>query len=460
MPPRPMRDVMVLLPGITGSVLRKDGREVWAVSPWTALGTVASRGGSIQALALPPGAPADVDDGVTAPRLMPDVHIIPGLWRIDGYSRIVETITRTFDVRPGQNFFEFPYDWRRDNRVAADRLARTSDQWLRAWRKRSGNDHAKLILVAHSMGGLIARYFLEPLNGWASTRMLVTFGTPYRGSVNALDFIANGIRKKLGPVTLLELTDLLRSFDSVYQLLPVYPCLDTGDGSLLRITEGTGVPGLDRERAVAALRFHQEIAEAVRTHEREQAYLDNRYSIHPIVGTFQPTSQSARLEGGRLRVLDTYAGEDQDGDGTVPRVSATPLELSGQRRETYVATRHASLQNGASTLVQLAGLLADIGLDLTAYYGLNIRLRLDIDDVFTTTEPVTVRAKAEDERVGLRAIVVDTSTGRLAAQAPLTPSVEGWNSAELGPLAEGNYRVTVGGDGAVDPVSDVFAILA
>jgi hypothetical protein len=167
------------------------------------------------------------------------------------------------------------------------------------------------------------------------------------------------------------------------------------------------VPGLDRERAAAALRFHQEIAEAVRTHEREQAYLDNRYSIHPIVGTFQPTSQSARLEGGRLRVLDTYAGEDQDGDGTVPRVSATPLELSGQRRETYVATRHASLQNGASTLVQLAGLLADIGLDLTAYYGLNIRLSLDVDDVFTTTEPVTVRAKAEDERVGLRAIVVD-----------------------------------------------------
>jgi hypothetical protein len=27
---RPMRDVIVLLPGITGSVLRKDGRDVWA----------------------------------------------------------------------------------------------------------------------------------------------------------------------------------------------------------------------------------------------------------------------------------------------------------------------------------------------------------------------------------------------------------------------------------------------
>jgi hypothetical protein len=120
-------------------------------------------------------------------------------------------------------------------------------------------------------GGLIARYFLEPLDGWRSTRILVTFGTPYRGSLNALDFIANGIRKKLGPVTLIELTGLLRSFDSVYQLLPVYPCLDPGDGSLRRITEETGIPGLDRGRAAAALGFHQEIAEAVHAHEREQA---------------------------------------------------------------------------------------------------------------------------------------------------------------------------------------------
>jgi hypothetical protein len=456
---RPMRDVVILLPGITGSVLRKDGRDVWAVSAPAALGALATLGRSIQALALPPNGPADADDGVTAARLMPDVHLVPGLWRIDGYSRLVEAITRTFDVRSGQNLFEFAYDWRRDNRVAAHRLARASHRWLRTWRERSGNDRAKLILVAHSMGGLVARYFLEPLDGWTSTRMLVTFGTPYRGSLNALNFIANGMRKRLGPVTLLELTDLLRSFDSVYQLLPIYPCLDAGDGPLVRVSEATAIPGLNPSRAASALRFHHEIGEAVRAHEQEQAYLDGRYSIHPIVGTFQPTSQSAQLRGGRLTTLHTYAGEDQDGDGTVPRVSATPLELSGQRRETYVATRHASLQNGESTLVQLAGLLADIDLDLAAYYGLNIRLSLDVDDAFATGEPVTIRAKAEDETVALTAVVVNTITGELADQARLRPTTEGWCSAEFQPLAEGTYRVTVAGEGAVDLVSDVFAVL-
>lgn len=33
MPKHPMADVVVLLPGILGSVLERDGREVWAPTP-------------------------------------------------------------------------------------------------------------------------------------------------------------------------------------------------------------------------------------------------------------------------------------------------------------------------------------------------------------------------------------------------------------------------------------------
>jgi hypothetical protein len=53
----------------------------------------------------------------------------------------------------------------------------------------------------------------------------------------------------------------------------------------------------------------------------------------------------------------------------------------------------------------------------------------------------------------------DAVTGDLRAQASLRPDVGGWWSAQLGPFAEGSYRVTVWGDGAVEPVSDVFAVL-
>ena len=56
----------------------------------------------------------------------------------------------------GQNWFDFPYDWRRDNRVAARHLGERAPGWLQAWRKQSGNNDAKLILVAHSIAAGVA----------------------------------------------------------------------------------------------------------------------------------------------------------------------------------------------------------------------------------------------------------------------------------------------------------------
>jgi triacylglycerol esterase/lipase EstA (alpha/beta hydrolase family) len=45
------------------------------------------------------------------------------------------------------------------------------------------------------MGGLISRYYLEVLEGWRDCRALVTFGTPYRGAVDAVNYLANGYKQ-------------------------------------------------------------------------------------------------------------------------------------------------------------------------------------------------------------------------------------------------------------------------
>ena len=41
--PQPMRDVIVVVPGILGSVLVKDGREVWGGSAKSAVGNLDQR---------------------------------------------------------------------------------------------------------------------------------------------------------------------------------------------------------------------------------------------------------------------------------------------------------------------------------------------------------------------------------------------------------------------------------
>src|SRR5262249_30985206 len=135
----------------------------------------------------------DLGDGVIAERLFDDVHILPGLWKIDGYTQLRNGILREFDVKPNVNYFEFPYDWRRDNRVAAHQLDRMCSGWLKTWKARSGNSQAKLIFLAHSMGGLVARYYVECLGGWRNTRKLISFGTPYRGSLKALMLLSGGV---------------------------------------------------------------------------------------------------------------------------------------------------------------------------------------------------------------------------------------------------------------------------
>ncbi|MSU33643.1 MAG: tetratricopeptide repeat protein [Pedosphaera sp.] len=308
------------------------------------MGALRTLGHSLEALKLTRD-PFDVDDpgdGITADRLFDDVHLLPGLWKIDGYSKIRNHIVREFEVEAGVNFFEFPYDWRRDNRVAARRLARLNRVWLKLWRARSGNPDAKLVLLAHSMGGLLSRYFIECLDGWRDTHRLITFGTPYRSAPNALNFLSNGCPAGVGSLDLVDLSQLLRSFTSVYQLLPRYPCYDAGDGKLLRVGETRGIPHVDPEKAKNALAFHHEIDAGVETHQRDDAYLRNRYTLHPVVGTYQPTLQAARLVNGKVELSTTFPGETFDGDGTVPRVSATPLELEGKDAELFVALEHSA----------------------------------------------------------------------------------------------------------------------
>lgn len=467
MPRNEMGDVIVMLPGITGSVLQKDGKDVWAPTAGGVINALLSLGKDVKGLALKDD-PPDVDDlgdGVVATRVMPDIHLIPGLWKIDGYSKLKSYVLKTFDVKIGENLFEFAYDWRRDNRVSARRLQHSADDWLKAWREKSGNQDAKLILVGHSMGGLISRYYLECLDGWRNTRTLVTFGTPYRGSLKAISTLSNGMEKKLGPISL-DLTAMARSFTAIYQLLPIYPCVETGSG-LARVAE-TDIPNIDPQRAASAREFHEEIRLAVEQHEQDEEYLQGRYTIRPVIGTFQPTAQSAKTHGDGVQLIKSYDGEDIGGDGTVPRVSATPIEIEHEENAMFAAQKHASLQNDDPVLAQLAGILSGLHLNLAAFREPpKVGLSLDIEDIYGAGEPVTVKAKPERESIdALLAVVEDASLPPDSehpvevARTPLRPADDGWHSVELPPLADGAYRVTVLGSGMVEPVTDVFAVVS
>ncbi|MBI2204743.1 MAG: hypothetical protein HYU41_12910 [Candidatus Rokubacteria bacterium] len=463
MPREPMRHVVVLLPGILGSALQRNGKDVWAVSGSAAVSALLSLGGNVNDLTLAAD-PPDVDDpgdGVVANRLLSDVHLIPFVWKIDGYTKVADYIKATFEVTPGRNYFEFPYDWRRDNRVAARRLAKQARGWLQSWRALSGAQDAKLILVAHSMGGLVSRYFLEVLDGWRDTKLLLTFGTPYRGSLNALRTLVEGARK--GPFGIVDLSDFVRSLTAIYQLLPTYACWDDGNRKLQRVGEASGIPNVDAARAAAALAFHSEILAAVDAHEQGDEYERDRYRIVPVVGIEQATLQSARLAGGTVEFLETYKGRPMQGDGTVPRVSATPVELSDSGGEMFAATAHASLQNADPVLVQVHGALSTLDLALgtfrrTAEPAQPVKLSLTLQDAYWRDEPIVVRVRPSHPGAPPLTAAVETATGERVTSATLVPRADESRTTEFAPLAEGVYRVVVDGGPTVESIADVFTV--
>lgn len=471
-----LRDVIVVLPGILGSALTKDGVDLWAVT-WGSVYRGVTRGALGEHLPLKLHAGAeDPLDGVEATGLIVRPSIIPRFGKTDGYGVLRSMITSAFRVKPEDastpgNYYEFAYDWRLDNRVTARRLRALVGRVLPAWREFSGHRDAKVILIGHSMGGLVARYYTEVLGGWRDCRALITLGTPHRGSVNAIDTLANGVWWPLG-----GLTDVVRSFPSVYQLLPIYEVLESGGGRA-RVAEMTGMPGIDPGMAEDALRFHREIQEAVEGNKAEAAYREGFRTI-PFVGTDQPTALWSSLEAGRIVVrrdvpawLDPLLG---GGDGTVPRISATPIELSGDAREYFLPEHHGVLQSNPHLLDSLRNLLEQLqSRGLGAIRGPSTisgapgtsAISLDLEDAYPFGPPVEIRARLRDGVAG-----ADPLEGSITPVDPPGPEVSGllvdegpdqvWRVEGLPP---GLYRARVrpirGGQGAPTAVHDLFAVI-
>ena len=484
----PMKDIVVILPGILGSVLQKDGVDLWNVSGQAIWQVVKSLGNRLQDLKLEGDDPdeEDLGDGIKATKLMADTHLIPGLWKIDGYTKTSQLITQNFKVTEGDiyndpeeraaNFYHFPYDWRRDNRVNAKILKRLLDRRLKTWRESSGNSNAKVILLAHSMGGLVSRYYLEKLGGWQDCRALFTFGTPYRGSVNAVNFLANGYKKLF-----LDLTEVMRSLTSVYQLMPIYEMLNI-DGQFYRIAESPiELPHIVKTKAEAALKFHRDIEEAVKSNKKEKNYRDFFITV-PIVGINQTTLQSAKLINGQVKVIGELKKDRSnlqdfppivqnniglaEGDGTVPELSAYPPEFTSQQIliASSIAEKHGSLQNQKQILTDLLQRLQNSQFDLRVARGRGQKvIDLILEDLYFADEPVIINAKETGISASnkLKAEITCVTQERSPIDLDFQGQEQEWE-LEVKNLQPGLYRIKVEAENSSNPpttpVNDLFEV--
>jgi pimeloyl-ACP methyl ester carboxylesterase len=229
---------VIVIPGILGSELinTKTRETVWPSAFRT----------SQERLPISPDLASNHDDlvpgkiieTVRLARLLPEVYV---------YRDLLEALRHYAGYRDGDwenpaadgyqdTFYVFAYDWRQDNVANARALVRRVERL----KSKLQRPDLKFNVVAHSMGGLIARYAamygdvdlpegdgpIQPTwIGAAHISKIVMIGVPNEGSADAFSTliegysITEGLRRRIPLLNKLTAEDAVSS-PSVFQLLP------------------------------------------------------------------------------------------------------------------------------------------------------------------------------------------------------------------------------------------------
>ena len=387
--------LFVIVPGIGGSVLADEsGKKVWKPD-------VRSVG---KAMCRPED--LAMDRPLVPTGLFTDFHITP-FWLVPGYSKITKRLSHVFQeavttahptdhVDPDASIVNFPYDFRQSIWKSAEALGREI-AWRLERRKR------RVVIYAHSMGGLVAAWWWGMLGGHEVTEHIITLGTPFRGATKALDMLINGVR--LGPLPLDAATGVLSGWDSIYDLVPKYQTIRDTDTDVYPHDLSLASEGF-RCRAKTSYERFQEMTNRIGELVEDPALLGAWTHFY---GEGHGTLSRAEVVADRLvcsketpdwsHLPGWEPRRWQGGDGTVPKFSAFPAwldkdENTGRRPKKDARrspARHGQLVEDRAAWAQVEGFgLPDLPPAAQGAKEDEAYVLLDHDDVVLAGQPTEV----------------------------------------------------------------------
>lgn len=432
-----LRPLVVLIPGIGGSVLADaGGRTVYDVN--------ASKG---VARALDPAVLA-IDNDLHAMRLISSYgiafkqlvtgyeHLWAALVQRLGLSQADTAVAGEKLVRPNASLLAFPYDFRQSVSHAAELL----DRHLR--QRAQGRP---VVLVGHSMGGLVAAWWWAFLSDGIEVKEIITLGTPYRGAAKALDVLVN--RLSFSGLRLSGITDVIRGWESVFDLLPHCQVVEEGAEHCYPYELPSAVTSVIPDFAVRARRAYTANKDLHKKLEERANREGNPLTLYYSQG--HATLSRTVLEAGVLTVSKespSWLPRGWDaGDGTVPMFSAVPHFLEGGARAWHrLPQKHLGLVEADAVANHLGG----YGLrPLTAAArgggdeSRGTYLCVDLDDTVPANEEQTVAVRVLDAD---GSPVIAEDVGLLAAGHRVRGKRDGdsW-IVTLPPLGSGVHKVTI-----------------
>jgi pimeloyl-ACP methyl ester carboxylesterase len=258
------------------------------------------------------------------------------------------------------DLFIFPYDWRLDP-DSENHFARLDQLIEEALSKSRAK---KVILLAHSLGGVVARSYLilRPASA-AKVDCLISMGTPYWGSVKPFYGLVDGYDFDNPQVSSTTMKILARNFPAAHCLLPQLPFIVDTNGRDLSLDESFGVQykgyikgpgGIDDYKETDGLvwNINATLLERARKFWAQMGTVKNPTPLpkgvkhYVIIGYGNRTMDGYQLEpatdddyfaigSGRFRGTPLWG----DGDITVPKVLA---EI-----KTATKTYYVRFKNGA-----------------------------------------------------------------------------------------------------------------
>lgn len=297
---RGLREAVVLLPGVMGSLLTS----IRGVTTLLWINPLLFLKGNSSYLELNEAGTHD---------LVPAIDTAPLALEKMVYTKIGLSLRRKVDL------FEFPYDWRRPIAWNAAHLHDCLERW-------AGDDPGRqFTLVGHSMGGLVSRAYLACYPEAAQRRVkhVLMHGTPHFGAAGAVANLIHGnsmmaLAAKLNKKNVTR--RLLLNMPSVYELVPAPPDLFPSHRPYpanwdLYSAGEWDLEGLRQDYLDDGAAFHKLLAES-----------DPQIQITQIAGCNLNTVVDMRRSTGpdgkpRFSSIGKEEGPDA-GDGTVPLWSA------------------------------------------------------------------------------------------------------------------------------------------
>ena len=228
---------VIFVPGTMGSELWLGGERVWP---------------NVSLLFKQPEILRYSEDTQLKPKgILNEMIIVPNLISFDQYNLLGDYVVEELGYERGNNFIEFAYNWRQDVRESARDLARFIENW---------NVNSPIIIIAHSLGTLVSRYYVEMLGGKEKVGRLLLIGGPHQGVPKIVANLLTGV--DLLPFGLMgkKLTEIIETFPSCYQILPLYPCATDQNGNPINFLEDESwVKAAYRHLHRAAREFRREL---------------------------------------------------------------------------------------------------------------------------------------------------------------------------------------------------------